>query len=240
MNPRHSLFSVGALAGAVLFLAAGSAAAQSTAPVIVQPGAPGEPSRTLAVGELPQPVEPRYTEADIAFMKGMIPHHAQALEMTRLVPTRSTREDVHLLAERIEVAQGDEIAWMTGWLDARAEAMPAEAMPAADTAHHGGHHGHHAMPGMLSPEEMAQLAAASGAEFDRLFLTFMIKHHEGALVMVRDLLAATGAAQAPEVFRFASDVDADQRADIQRMQAMLRVTGAPAASTPASSGHHHH
>ncbi len=160
---------------------------------------------------------PTHTPADAAFMQGMIPHHAQALDMTALVPTRSSRRDIHLLAERIEVAQGDEIAWMQRWLQDRQEEVP---MVGAGHAHHGA--GHDAlMPGMLTPEQLAQLARASGPEFDRLFLEFMIRHHEGALVMVNELLASPGAAQATEVYRFATDIDADQRADIKRMKAML-------------------
>ncbi|MEP0545329.1 MAG: DUF305 domain-containing protein [Rhodothermales bacterium] len=150
-------------------------------------------------------------------MRGMIPHHAQALDMTALVPARTTRRDLLLLAERIEVAQGDEIAWMQRWLQDRDEEVP---MVGAGHAHHGAGH-HTLMPGMLTPEQLAQLAEASGPAFDRLFLEFMIQHHEGALVMVNDLLASPGAAQLTEVYRFASDIDADQRADIQRMKAML-------------------
>lgn len=165
-----------------------------------------------------------HTPADARFMQGMIPHHAQALDMTALVPTRTMRRDVLLLAERIEVAQGDEIAWMQRWLQDRGEEVP---MAGAGHAHHGAAHhgaGHNAlMPGMLTPEQLAQLAGATGPEFDRLFLEFMIQHHEGALVMVNDLLASPGAAQLTEVYRFASDIDADQRADIARMRAMLEA-----------------
>jgi uncharacterized protein (DUF305 family) len=167
----------------------------------------------------PEAAERTHTPADARFMQGMIPHHAQALDMTSLVPARTTRRDVLLLAERIEVAQGDEIAWMQRWLQDRGEEAP---MAGGGHAHHGA--GHHAlMPGMLTPEQLAQLAAASGSEFDRLFLEFMIQHHEGALVMVDDLLASPGAAQLTEVYRFASDIDADQRADIARMKAMLEA-----------------
>lgn len=164
---------------------------------------------------------PRYTEADVRFMQGMIPHHAQALDMTALVPDRSTRRDLHLLAERIEVSQTDEIAWMERWLLDRGADVPS-----LDTHHHDG--GHPAlMPGMLTPEELAELASATGPAFDRLFLQFMIRHHEGALVMVADLFATPGAAQAAEVFRFASDVDAGQTAEIGRMRALLDAMRAP-------------
>ena len=156
-----------------------------------------------------------YTEADVRFVQGMIGHHAQALVMTSLVPQRTARRELHLLAERIEVSQRDEIATMERWLSARGEAVPA--------AHAGHQHG--PMPGMLTPEELARLAAASGAEFDRLFLQFMIRHHEGALVMVRELLQSPGAGQESQLFQFASDVDADQRAEIARMQALLGTIG---------------
>jgi uncharacterized protein (DUF305 family) len=146
-------------------------------------------------------------------MQGMIGHHAQALEMTALVGTRTHRDEMRLLARRIELSQADEIALMRGWLQRRAEPVPSE-------------HAHHVpgatlMPGMLSPEEMDRLAAATGAEFDRLFLELMIKHHDGALTMVSELFANPGAGQEPEIFGFASDVDADQRIEIDRMSAML-------------------
>jgi uncharacterized protein (DUF305 family) len=121
---------------------------------------------------------------------------------------------MRLLARRIEISQADEIEMMREWLAGRGEAVPG--------AHD--HHAHAAtlMPGMLTPEEMGRLAAAAGVEFDRLFLEFMIKHHGGALVMVEELFAQPGAGQEPEIFAFASDVDADQRMEIERMAAMLK------------------
>lgn len=155
---------------------------------------------------------PAVAEVDARFMQGMIAHHAQALDMAALVPGRAARADIRLLAERIDVAQKDEIAQMRAWLTARGLDAP---MPGPGHAHHG-----HLMPGMLSAEEMARLEAASGPAFDRLFLEGMIRHHEGALVMVADLFAA-GGGQDPELFRFASDVDVDQRAEIRRMRALL-------------------
>lgn len=192
--------------------------------------APDATAQTDSTGaDVAEEARPTHTPADAAFMQGMIPHHAQALDMTALVPTRSSRRDMLLLAERIEVAQGDEIAWMQRWLRDRQEDVPA-----FDAAHaHHGAHGHEAlMPGMLTPAQLAQLAAASGPEFDRLFLEFMIRHHEGALVMVDDLLSSPGAAQATEVYRFASDIDADQRADIKRMKAMLEAPLVPEPDRP--------
>jgi uncharacterized protein (DUF305 family) len=146
-------------------------------------------------------------------MQGMIGHHAQALEMTALLPSRTAREDMHLLAHRIELSQADEITLMQRWLQVRGAEVP--------DVH--AHHAHDAvlMPGMLTPDEMDRLAMASGAAFDRLFLEFMIKHHDGALVMVDQLFSTAGAAQEPEIFAFASDVDTDQRIEIDRMSAML-------------------
>lgn len=180
----------------------------------VQPGAPGEPGRTLAPGEV-QPRGPEaHVEADTRFMQGMIPHHAQALEMAALVPSRTTREEIHLIAGRIALSQRDEIALMQRWLATRGEA------PGDEHAHHT--HGDGAlMPGMLTRADMERLAAARGPVFDRLFLEYMIRHHEGALAMVADLLKAPGAAADPELYQFASHVDADQRMEIARMGRLL-------------------
>ena len=160
-----------------------------------------------------------YTEADVAFMQGMIAHHGQALEMTALVPARSTNQMLHALAARIEQTQLNEIERMVRWLEARGETVPD---PAAYREHGAGGHEEHGghMPGMLTPAEMARLAAANGTQFDRLFLASMIRHHEGALTMVAELQAAGGGNEA-EVYIFAADVDADQRAEIARMQSML-------------------
>jgi uncharacterized protein (DUF305 family) len=181
---------------------------------IVQPGAPGEASRVIAAEKAVDLSQVQHTAADVRFMQGMIGHHAQALEMTALLPSRSGREDMRLLALRIEVSQADEIKMMQQWLAVRGQEVPS---PHAHRAH-----GAALMPGMLTAEEMGRLAAAKGAEFDRLFLAFMIKHHEGALVMVEELFANAGAGQESEIFAFASDVDADQRMEIERMGAMLR------------------
>lgn len=157
--------------------------------------------------------------ADVAFMQGMIAHHAQAVTMAALIPSRTSRRDVQLLGERIAVSQKDEIALMQHWLERVHERVPAPA----EHAHHAGMPmlGDTLMPGMLTAEQMNQLAGAKGDEFDRLFLRGMIQHHGGALTMVARLFASQGAAQDPDVFRFASDVDADQRAEIARMQTLL-------------------
>jgi uncharacterized protein (DUF305 family) len=157
-----------------------------------------------------------HTVADVRFMQHMIAHHAQALAMTALVPSRSTRAEMRLLAERIEVSQHDEIAQMRRWLTVRREEVP-HVVP-----QHAGHAaGHETMPGMLTEAELAQLGRASGVEFDRLFLRLMIRHHEGAIAMVKQLFGAPGAGQESELFRVASDVEADQRAEIARMRALL-------------------
>jgi uncharacterized protein (DUF305 family) len=159
---------------------------------------------------------PRHTEADVRFVTGMIAHHGQALDMVALVPDRATRDDVRMMAERIAVSQRDEIALMQRWLQARGHPVPA-----ADSAH--AHHGgaHAPMAGMLTPEEMQRLAAARGAEFDRLFLELMIRHHEGALAMVAELFGTPGGGQESAVFHIASEVDADQQMEIDRMRTML-------------------
>jgi len=186
---------------------------QASPSTIVQPGAPGEPSRQIAAGQAPVP-HIAHTAADVAFMQGMIGHHAQALEMTALLRTRTASDDMQLLARRIDVSQTDEIAFMKRWLTEHGAPLPSE-------------HAHHMpsgmMPGMLTPEQMAELAAARGDAFDRLFLRYMIQHHEGALVMVKQLFASDGAGQDGAVNAFASDVVADQQMEIDRMSGMLRT-----------------
>lgn len=160
-----------------------------------------------------------WTAADAAFMREMIAHHGQALVMAAMVPERTTNEAIRTLAARIINAQRDEIALMQRWLADRRQPVPDPAAPMAGHAAHGDHAA--AMPGMLSAAELAELAAARGGAFDRLFLRRMIQHHEGAVTMVTALLATDGAAQEPSVFRLASDVQVDQRTEIARMQRML-------------------
>ena len=184
------------------------------APQIVQPGAPGEASKVITREQAADLSKVRHTPADVAFMQGMIGHHAQALEMTALRPARSASDDLRLLALRIELSQADEIKAMEGWLKARGAAVPdphAHHMPGAVL-----------MPGMLTPEDMRRLSEATGPAFDRLFLDLMIKHHEGALLMVERLFATPGAGQESEMFAFASDVVDDQRAEMDRMSALLK------------------
>lgn len=164
----------------------------------------------------PPPPGAPYVAADVAFMQDMIAHHAQALEMVALVPGRSELRGMERMAERISATQVAEIAQMERWLTARGEAT-------ADPDRHADHDAaaHARMPGMASEEELRRLSAASGPDFDRRFLQLMIRHHEGALTMVADLFATESAGQEPELFRLASDVDADQRAVIARMTRML-------------------
>ena len=185
-------------------------------PVIVQPGAPGQATRVISAEKATDLSRVQYSAADVRFMQGMIGHHAQALEMAALVPERTHRDDMRLLAKRIDLSQADEIRMMQHWLEARGQQVP-------------GAHAHHAagatlMPGMLSTEEMARLAAATGDAFDRLFLELMIKHHEGALTMVKELYATDGAGQESEIYAFTSDVDADQRMEIDRMRGMIAMS----------------
>lgn len=180
-------------------------------PRIVQPGAPGEPGRELSEEEYANITPPAYSQADVEFFQGMIHHHAQALDMTALVQDHAEGSDLPLLAERIAVTQRDEIALMERWLTERGLEVPGD---------HAAHGGAELMPGMLTDEEFAQLEQASGNEFNRLFLEFMIKHHEGALVMVEELFAGDGGLE-PQSNQLAIDIEADQRIEIRRMQELL-------------------
>ncbi len=192
---------------------------------MVQPGAPGEATRDLDPAALPELAGVDHTSADVRFMQGMIPHHAQALRMTALVPGRTRDDGFRRMALRMEISQTDEIDLMSRWLRSRGERVPPSAALA-----HGGHVPDGAMPhmpGMLSPEQMARLEAAEGETFERLFLEYMIQHHQGALTMVRQLFSTPGGGQETEVFRFASDVDADQGIEIRRMGRMLEARGGP-------------
>jgi uncharacterized protein (DUF305 family) len=188
----------------------------SSAPVIVQPGAPGQPSKKLppsTKGTLP----PR-SQADVEFMQGMIMHHSQAVEMTALIPSHTGNKDLQSLGARISSSQTDEIKFMQRWLALRGESltMPISDMPGMDMSH-----SKPLMPGMLSAQQMDALREAKGAEFDRLFLTGMIQHHNGALIMVKDLFDTAGAGQDADLFNFATDADNTQRAEIKIMQTML-------------------
>ena len=161
-------------------------------------------------------------------MQGMIMHHAQAIEMTALIESNTENKNLHALGARISRSQSDEIKFMQRWLAVRGEpiSMSSEKMPDDHHMDSGqnvnmSHDSMHRMPGMLTPEQMEALRKAKGAEFDRLFLTGMIQHHNGALTMVKDLFDTAGAGQDAELFNFATDVDTGQRAEIRIMQEML-------------------
>jgi uncharacterized protein (DUF305 family) len=191
-----------------------STATPPPAPRTVQPGAPGSASRVVA--STPAVVR-KPVAADVEFMQGMIGHHAQAIEMVGLLKTRTSSQRMRLLGLRIEVSQADEIQTMRTWLRDQGAAEPDEHALHAPGAR--------LMPGMLTPAEMEKLASARDVAFDRLFLEYMIKHHKGALVMVKTLLSSPGAAQESGIFAFAADVEADQTAEINRMRAMRAAMG---------------
>ena len=161
-----------------------------------------------------------YTKADIAFMSGMIHHHAQAIVMAKWAPSHGASESVRTLCERIINAQQDEIRTMQNWLLDRGQPVPA-ATPGGMKMDMGGMQHEMLMPGMLSEEQMHELDAARGTDFDRLFLKYMIQHHTGATKMVQDLFATYGAAQDELTFKLASDINVDQTTEIARMQRML-------------------
>jgi uncharacterized protein (DUF305 family) len=201
------------------FLSSPSRAQQkdSPPPVIVQPGAPGKPTKTLppsTKGTLP----PR-SQADVEFMQGMIMHHQQAVEMTALIPSHTGNKDLQSLGARISSSQSGEIKFMQRWLAARGEPF-SMAMPGMPDMDRSGRP-MALMPGMLTPDQMEALRKAKGAEFDHLFLTGMIQHHNGALTMVKDLFDIAGAGQDADLFNFATDADNTQRAEIKIMQSML-------------------
>jgi uncharacterized protein (DUF305 family) len=219
-SARAALVLLGLLltAGASACLAA-RALQTDPAPVVVQPGAPGQPSKTLPPST--RPSLPPLSPADVEFMQGMIMHHSQAVEMTALIPSHTDNKAIRSLGAKISSSQSDEIRFMQRWLAARGKpiSMPG-AMPGMPNMDMSGKP-MAPMPGMLTPEQMTALRKAKGAEFDDLFLTGMIQHHNGALVMVKDLVDTAGAAQDAEIFNFATDVDNTQRAEIKIMQNML-------------------
>jgi uncharacterized protein (DUF305 family) len=205
-------------------LLAGSALAE---PPIVQPGAPGETPRKLSADEATRIAGTRFSAADVQFMRDMIPHHHQATLMAALVNDRTNWEPLVDIAGRIDASQADEIAFMQQWLGERGQAIP-------DPADHHAMHMHHEMAGMATPEQMAQLAAAEGVEFDRLFLELMVVHHQGAITMVDELLEQSGSAYDPALFEFTTDVVNDQEAEIERMNEMLSQISADPRATLAA------
>ena len=181
---------------------------------IIHPGAPGEPARELSAEDAIKVANTSYSPDDVRFMQDMIPHHHQALEMARLVTDRTNRPELIDAAGRIDASQNDEITFMEQWLKERGEAVP-------DPTAHEAMHTTHKMAGMATPEQMAELAQVQGTDFDRLFLSLMIAHHEGAVKMVEKLLEQPGAAYDPVLFEFTTDVTNDQTAEIERMNALL-------------------
>ena len=219
---RRGLMAGSILAGLSLPVCAQQA--NPAMPIVVQPGAPGQPTRTLPPST--RATLPPRSAADVQFMQGMIMHHAQAVEMTALIQSHTANKNLRSLGARISSSQSEEIKFMKRWLEARGETtslmmpkmhgmdmrgmeMSSHDMPAL-------------MPGMLTNKQMAALKRAKGEAFDRLFLTGMIQHHGGALIMVKDLFETAGAGQDAELFNFATDVDSGQRAEIRIMQSMLR------------------
>ena len=182
----------------------------ATPPAAAIPAASTTESQHTHHSDLPATPGPGYTVADVRFMQNMIGHHAQALRMVALVGARDASAQLRALSQKIDISQRDEIAMMKQWLAERRQAIPSDEQAHAMM-----------MVGMLTAEEMTRLEQARGPEFDRLFLMFMIRHHEGALQMVDELMKTNGAGQDPDIFRFATDVDADQRDEIFVMQKLL-------------------
>jgi len=181
---------------------------------IIQPGVPGDSARELSAEEAIEIAVSSHSPADVLFMQDMIPHHHQAIEMAELVADRTNRPELVDLAGRIDGSQKDEIAFMQQWLGDRSERVPN---PTA----HDEMHTDHKMAGMATPEQMTDLGKSESTDFDRLFLTLMITHHEGAVTMVEELLEQPGSAYDPALFEFATDVTNDQNAEIERMNALL-------------------
>jgi uncharacterized protein (DUF305 family) len=213
------VLSAAAVLGYLLVLPVLGQQAEPQTPVVVQPGAPGQPTRTLPSST--RATLPPTSPKDVEFMQGMIMHHAQAVEMTALINSHTENKDLRLLGARISQSQSDEINFMKRWLDVRGKPTSMamhnmHGMPGMEMSSHS-----MLMPGMLTPKQMEALKKANGEEFDHLFLTGMIQHHSGALIMVKDLFDTAGAGQDAELFNFATDVDSGQRAEIRIMQTML-------------------
>ncbi|MEO0590772.1 MAG: DUF305 domain-containing protein [Pseudomonadota bacterium] len=224
MSDSYCQFAARAAISALLLGSSSMALAQA-AP-IVQPGAPGQASRTLTAEEASTLAAASYTPADVVFMQGMIGHHQQAVEMAMLIKDRTNSEEIVALGGRIESSQADEIEFMNGWLEERGEkTVMVGMMEGMD--HSSMDHSNHAMidhstmAGMATPEQMAELATLEGTEFDRMFLTLMIAHHEGAIDMVDELLGQPGTAADPVLFQFVGDIENDQASEIDKMTELL-------------------
>ena len=180
---------------------------------VVQPGAPGEPSRKLLAGEVAEIEQAKHTKADVRFMQDMIHHHGQAILMTKWVPSRTTSRDIHLMARRMQLSQQTEIEQIQAWLKARG------VEPRNPNDHSGNDHGsgEELPPGMLTPRQLGRLSSADGRRFDRQFLRYMTFHHLGALTMVHELREAGGGAET-EIGVFTNHVEADQGIELARMR----------------------
>jgi uncharacterized protein (DUF305 family) len=206
------------LTASLFLLSAIAASAQQSAP-IVQPGAPGQPGKLLTEATVRTPPRAPFN-ADVEFMQGMIMHHSQAVDMVALLRTRGKSPVLKSFGEKISVSQTDEIGFMQRWLESRGKPTTME-MDHSQMSASGMKNMNMLMPGMLTPEQMAALTKAKGAQFDHLFLTGMIQHHGGALTMVTDLFNTPGAGQDPVLFDFATDIDNTQSAEIKIMRGML-------------------
>jgi uncharacterized protein (DUF305 family) len=172
----------------------------------------------------PELVKQPYNAADVTFITGMVPHHAQALIMAGWAPSHGANPQLQMMCERMLISQRDEIAFMRNWLRDRGQPVPAADAKHMTMEHDGMKHDM-LMPGMLNDAEMAALDKARGKEFDRLFLIGMIKHHQGAITMVDELFASAGSMRDDDIYIYAADVFADQTAEIERMQLMLDALG---------------
>ncbi len=226
-HPAHALWPL------VMLLAAACASSGGTQTAPAAPPAPAAPAASPAPNTQTAELEAiyrartdsarmRFTQADVHFFTGMIGHHAQALVMAGLIPTHGASPALRTLGARIINAQQDEIALMQRWLRDRNQPVPGYEIDGITLTIHGADHAMH-MPGMLTQAQLEELDRARGTEFDRLFLTYMIQHHQGAVTMVNDLFQTDGAAQSDAVFKLASDIQVDQRTEIARMKQMLET-----------------
>jgi uncharacterized protein (DUF305 family) len=206
-----SLTAISSACSAVAPIQSNASSAPKQAPPIVQPGAPGQVPRTLSAEDAVKIADTSYTKADVFFMQNMIPHHGQAVDMAVLVADRTNNEEIIDIAGRIRKSQADEIAFMQDWLAQRSEATDIDHSMHMD----------HSLMGMATMVQMDELEAAEGTEFDRIFLSLMLPHHEGAVRMVEDLLDQSGSAYDPVLYDFVNDIVNDQNAEITRMNGLL-------------------
>jgi uncharacterized protein (DUF305 family) len=219
MTPSHAYRFALSMAAA-LALAAGSGATRGAAQTAAQPASTSQDEAAAIAAARADSARYPYTAADIHFMTGMIPHHAQAIVMAGWALSHGASASVQTLASRIINAQQDEIRTMRNWLRDRRQPVPDSTSTMMSMPMNGADH-EMLMPGMLTEAQMKQLDAARGEQFDQLFLRFMIQHHRGAISMVQDLFNSYGAAQNPTVFKIASDINVDQTTEVARMQKML-------------------